>query len=189
MVVTDTRDRYLPFALSLDVPSDGLYAPYCTESSPRDADPYVPLYSAPARAVPAAMIVVRCDLRRESDRAKPAPWAWLELCVGSDVVATGMSDANGSALLVAPLPAPRERTFPLPLAPFDGTTWQISMRAYWHPARAGERVPDFCTVREQPEIGLLERLDPPSPLASRELRAGEPLALATAGSSYLYVAA
>ena len=190
--VRDTMGRYVDASVALDPPSDGRFEPACLHASPspEDTAPHVPLYSAATRPLPAALAVVRADLRLASKPEQAASWARVELWLGTVPLGTGVADANGSLLLLCPLPAPREpmRRASPPVG-FERMAWDVSLRAYWHPAHRAESVPDLCDVHAQPEVTLLQARAPARPLGTLQLRAGEPLIAATTDSSFLFVAA
>lgn len=190
--VRDTMGRYIDASITLDPPGDGLFEPACLHASPSadDTAPHVPLYSAAARPLPAALAVVRADLRLASNPGRAASWARIELWLGSVLLGTGVADADGSLLLLCPLPAPREPTRRAsPPAGFERMAWDVSLRAHWHPAHRADSVPDLCDLHAQPEVTLLEALAPATPLGTLQLRADEPLIAATTDSSFLFVAA
>jgi hypothetical protein len=190
LTVQDPLARYLPLRIGLDLPCDGLFEPDCLRTSPGSARPHVPLYSAPTRALPAATVVVRADLRLASDPRQPARWAWMELRCDDALLATGMADAGGGVLLFCPQPAPREPTLVTsPPVPSPADAWEVTLHARWSAANARDSVPDLCRARSQAEVGLLHSLAPPVPLASRELRGGQTLVVASVDSSFLFVAA
>lgn len=188
--VRDSFGRYVEASIALALPSNGLFEPACLQGSPSAGLPHVPLYSAATRPLPGALAVVRSELRLASNEERPASWARLELWLGALLLATGVADANGTVLLLAPLPAPREPTRRAsPPAGFERTVWDVSLRAYWNAAHAVQPVPDLCEVQAQPEVGLLRARAPAAPLGELPLRAGEPLIAAAIGSSFLFVAA
>ena len=190
--VRDTMGRYVDSSIALDPPSNGLFAPACLHASPAadDTPAHVPLYSAATRPLPAALAVVRADLFLASSPEQAASWARIELWLGTALLGAGVADANGSLLLLCPLPAPREPTRRAsPPAGFERMAWEVSLRAYWNPAHRAEPVPDLCDVHAQPEVQLLEARAPATPLGTLQLRAGEPLNAASTDSSFLFVAA
>jgi len=189
--VRDTLGRYVPTRVALDLPSDGLFEPACLQASPAEAGlPHVPLYSAPTRPLPGASAVVRADLRLATNEQRAASWARLELWLAGVRLASGVADANGSVLLLCPLPAPREPTRRAsPPAGFERMAWDVSLRAYWNAVHHAEQVPELCELHAQPEVGLLGSHAPDTPLATLQLRAGEPLLAASTDSSFLFVAA
>jgi len=76
--VVDYTRRFQPFLFSADLPVRGLFTLECVSGSPPDkARPVVPLYSAPSRAVPGGMAVLRSSLWNPLVDA-PAAWAMLE---------------------------------------------------------------------------------------------------------------
>ena len=192
--VSDRLGRYVDSRFAVEPPSDSLFAPTCLVTSPPEAwtqmPPHVPLYSAATRPLPAATAVVRADLRLDSRADAVACWARVELWLGGLRIATGVADGGGSLLLLCPLPAPREPARRAsPPAGFERMAWDVSLRAFWSATNDPRAVPDLCEIHAQPEVGLLARRSPPLPLAALQLRAGEPLAAASAGSSFLFVAA
>jgi len=190
LVVRDTWSRFVDARVGLDLPSDGLFQPACLSASPGDAPPHVPLYSASTRPLPGAVAVVRADLRLASNPERPASWARVELWLGTVRLAVGVADRDGGLVLLCPLPTPREPTRRAsPPAGFDRMRWDVSLRAHWNPAHRSEAVPELCDIHAQPEVGLLGAGSPPAPLATIVLSAGEPLSVATADSSFLFVAA
>jgi hypothetical protein len=189
--VRDPMGRYVATSMAVNGLVDGLFAPACVDASPSaDSPPHVPLYSAATRPLPGAMAVLRADLRLASNQEQPASWAWLELWLGNLRLASGVADVNGSLLLLCPLPTPREPTRRnSPPVGFERMSWDVSLRGYWDPARRTQGVPDLCALRAQPEIDLLSLRVPATALATLQLRAGTPLIVASANSSFLFVAA
>lgn len=192
--VRDALGRFVDARIALDFPNEGLFEPICLHESPSiDSPPHVPLYSAATRPLPAALAVVRADLRIvQEDRqpkTQPASWAWIELWLDTTRLATGVADANGSVLLLCPLPTPREPTRRTsPPASFERMAWNVSLRAYWNPGHRAEFVPDICDIHTQPEVTLLQDRLLSAPLASLQLCAGEPLIVASAHSPFLLIA-
>ncbi len=181
--VSDTLARFVPLRVSVDLPGHGLFQPECLAASPSEHQPHVPLFSASTRSVPAGVAAVRADLRLDSDHERPAAWARLELWLGPTLLAEGVADERGGALLLSPLPAPRDP--PLHGSPADGaferTSWEVTLRAYWDAAIAREPVPNLCTLRRLPEVPVI-----PDTFV---LRSGTPLLARSAGSSFLFVGA
>lgn len=187
--VHDTRRRFLPACLSPEVPSTGLWAPAGIWASPPGGAPWVPLFSAATRAVPPAMASLRVELRRASQPGRPAAWARLELWLGSLRVAEGQADEAGRALLVFPLPRPREAALgSSPAGQPPAFEWTVTLRAFWNSSFEGPPVPAFDEIFSQPEVGLLQRALPAVPLPPLLLRAGETLMAHQAPESFVYVA-
>jgi len=197
--VEDALGRYLPMTVPADLPHDGLFEPACLASSPAVdtiAEPHVPLFCAPARTVPAGVGEVRVELRLASDPDQPAAWARLELRLAADgrLLARGLADARGCALLLCALPAPVD----LPLGGSPAhivpplAEWPVSLHAFWSPAIAAAAVPDLCALQSLPPVSLLQDLSvsPPKPLAPALLVAGSPLVIRGSGSSpFVFIAA
>ncbi|WP_310388597.1 hypothetical protein [Roseateles sp.] len=204
LTVEDKLGRYLPMIVPMTVPADlpqqGLFEPACLAQSPAGetlaAQPHVPLFCAPARSVPAGVGCVRVELRLASAPDQPAAWAWLELRLEADgrILAQGLADQRGCALLLCALPAPVD----LPLggspahiaAPLS--EWPVRLNAFWSPAIAAATVPDLCALQSLPPVPLLQDLSasPPTPLAPALLLAGSPLVIRASGSSpFVYLAA
>ncbi|HEY9108603.1 MAG TPA: hypothetical protein VIN58_18150 [Roseateles sp.] len=190
--VEDALGRYLPMTVPADLPHDGLFEPTCLTHSPAVdtiAEPHVPLFCAPARTVPAGVGEVRVELRLASDPEQPAAWALLELRLQADgrLLARGLADARGCALLLCALPAPVD----LPLGGSPAhivpplAEWPVRLQAFWSPAIAAATVPDLCALQSLPPVPLLQDLSasPPTPLAPALLVAGSPLVIRGSGSS------
>jgi hypothetical protein len=189
--VTDPLGRYVPLRLPVELPGDGLFQPSCLAHSPNDVLPHVPLYSAAARDVPAGHGEVRAELRLASDPAACVAWARLELWLDATLIAEGVADERGSALLICQLPALRDpplRSSPA-VAPGPRSQWNVSLRAFWDAGLAQETVPDLCRLQKLPEVTLLQSLSPSTPLGSLLLVAGSPLIARSAGSSFVFVGA
>ena len=191
--VKDPLGRYLPLTIPADLPSDGLFEPACLGTSPGAAMPHVPLYSAAAHTVPPGHAEVRVDLRLASKSDAAAAWARLELWLDDTdtLLAEGLADERGSALLLCALPALRDPPLraspPGTQAPFSN--WNVSLRAFWSPAIAQAKVPDLCALHSLPEVPLLQDTAPPRPLAPALLTAGSPLVIRSNGSSFVFVGA
>ncbi len=199
LTVEDALGRYLPMTVPADLPHAGLFEPACLAQSPAldpTAEPHVPLFCTPSRAVPAGVGEVRVELRLASDPEQPAAWAWLELRLAADgrLLARGLADRRGCALLLCALPAPVD----LPLGGSPAhivpplAEWPVSLRAFWSPAIAAAAAPDLCALQSLPPVSLLQDLSasPPTPLAPALLVAGSPLVIRGSGSSsFVFISA
>ena len=173
--VTDPLQRYVDTRLSTRLPADELMT--------------VPLYSAPTRTPPIALACLRAELRLRSQPEQAARWAWLRLTLGAQTLAEGPADAQGRALLVFPLPRPREGVLHGSPATAEALLdWSVVLHAHWHPDRLADDVADQNTLRQQPEVGLLQQRLPPVSLTPLSLRAGQPLLAHRPPSSFLFVA-
>ncbi len=192
LTARDTLGRYLPVSLLPELPDlrgAGLWSPVAAWTSPLNPVPHVPLFSATTRPLPVAMASLRAELRRASQPGQPAPWARLELWLGSTRLAEGQADDGGRALLLFPVPRPREAMLGTSPAgappPFE---WTVSLRAFWDAANRAGTVPDFDGWMTQPAAALLQSATPALPLPPLLLRAGQTLQAARPPSSYVYVA-
>jgi hypothetical protein len=189
LTVADTHGRFVPLRMDADLPVDGLFQPACLDASPSDAEPHVPLFSAATRPVPAGLVVVRADLRLASDPAAAAAWARLELWLGDHMLAEGVADRRGAALLLCPLPPLRDPPVhgSSPDARAEPARWDVTLRACWVAGHAELAVPDLCALLQLPEVTLLEQTAPARPLGPLVLEAGVPLIVRSAHSSFLFV--
>lgn len=173
--ITDPLHRYVDTRLRTPLPADALMT--------------VPLYSAPTRTPPIALACLRTELRLRSQPEQAARWAWLRLTLGAQTLAEGPADAQGRALLVFPLPRPREGVLHGSPATAEALLdWSVTLHAHWHPARLADDVPDLDTLRQQAPVSLLTQHLPPVPLTPLSLRAGQPLLAHRPPSSFLFVA-
>jgi hypothetical protein len=192
LAVEDRLGRYLPMTMPVDLPIKGLLELACLATSPGASLPFVPLFNASTGTVPAGHAEVRVDLRLASN-AQGAAWARLELWREDTdtLLAEGLADARGSALLVCALPALREP--PLRASPPGSQAplknWSVSLRAFWNQAIARARVPDLCDLLHLPEVPLLQGIASHRPLAPALLTAGSPLVIRSDGSSCVFVGA
>ncbi|MDP2006165.1 MAG: hypothetical protein Q8K45_10860 [Rubrivivax sp.] len=194
--VRDTAGRYLPAAMPVTLPHEGLFGLPGSFDSPADTTPCVPLFSAATRSVPPPLAELRAELRRASDPEAPVPWALLELWLGPLRIAQGLADAEGRVLLPFPLPRPREpglRDSPGTLD--ERWSWELTLLAFWSPTSPvsppddeATALPELEALLAQPPIALLQQRSPPLPLAPLRLHAGVPLLARSAGASFLFVA-
>jgi hypothetical protein len=105
--VTDVQNRFLPFQFTASLPARGIYE--WVETSPPAVTRSIPLYSAPARTVPAGLAVVRADLwdPTRGTHGSEAAYAVLELFDNDNFVARGIADQKGRIALLFPYPAPK----------------------------------------------------------------------------------
>jgi hypothetical protein len=186
--VQDALGRYLPLALSPELPSPGLWSLPGGAESPGDAAPRVPLYSAVTRPLPLAMACLRAELRSAARPSQPAAWAQLALWLGSTCIAEGLADEAGRALLLFPLPRPREALLGgSPASQPPAFEWPVTLQACWQATNTASPAPDLADLLAQPAAGLL---DAPGglPLPALTLRAGQTLQAARPPSSFVYVA-
>jgi hypothetical protein len=110
--VRDEQDRFLPFQFVVALPHKGIYEwhdPLGSPLSPLATTSSIPLYSSPARTVPAGMAVVRADLwdpTRGANGAEAAG-AVLELFENDRFVGRGIADQKGHVAVMFPYPSPK----------------------------------------------------------------------------------
>ena len=149
----------------------------------------VPLYSAISRPPPLGQGHLQLDLRRRSDAEQPAAWAWLSLRLGASVLAEGPADARGRAQLVFPYPKPREGlAHGSPAMAEALLDWSVTLHARWQASLAFTGLPDWASLRAQPEVNLLQAVSPDLALAPLSLQAGHPLEAHRSPSSFVFVA-
>ncbi|HEX3599614.1 MAG TPA: hypothetical protein VHU84_05690, partial [Lacipirellulaceae bacterium] len=104
--VTDSAGRYLPCTFVVQAPAEGLVNFDNNASPPCTAAGAVPLFSAPSRAVPSGLAVVRAELH-ELGSGESAAWALVEAqysSAGSTRTACGLTDDQGRVVLMFPYP-------------------------------------------------------------------------------------
>jgi hypothetical protein len=109
--VIDAWRRFQPFLLTVDAPVEGIItSPDVAGASPPATSPGISLYSTASRTVPAAMAVLRADLREWKSggdhEGDPARWAVVEARMGERRIARGVADEKGSVALLFAYPGP-----------------------------------------------------------------------------------
>lgn len=109
--VVDAWRRFQPFILTIDAPVRGIVtSPVPAEESPPVLSQGIPLFSTASRSVPAAMAVLRAELREwipdGNHEGDPARWAVIEAQVSGRPIARGVADQNGVVALLFPYPPP-----------------------------------------------------------------------------------
>lgn len=193
--MTDTSGRFLPYWFNADLPKRGLYrSPALPTTSPTTSPPgagaeYLPLFSAPARKVPAALAVVRAQLR-VAGTTQPAAWALVHAYWRGERICTGLADREGRvALLFAyPEPVPKHLQRASPPQEFSEGTWDIDLQAHYTP-RAGPapEIENLETILAQEPRPLLEADGLIAMLPQQRLTLGAELVAHSYQSSYLFV--
>ena len=183
--IRDPRDRYLPMCLDVMLPAFGLYVP--DSSLPGLPASVVPVFSSPARPVPAGFAVVRAQLALGPDA--PASWARLDIGLPDGTTATGVADGAGRVCVLFPCPEPAVNH------PGDlrSQTWTLRLRAFFgSPAAAGRVLSPVAPADGVPELSDLVQQRPArliagdsGELTQAELSYGRELVLRTAGRSTL----
>jgi hypothetical protein len=181
--VTDATNTFLPFSFSAAAPMRELLVESPT-SPPGMSD--VPLFSSPARQLPAASAVVRAELWDIVAR-QPAGAALLEVTVSGSTY-YGLSDEDGRVVVAFPYPEPPTRISSPPSAQggLATATWPLTLGVRYAGA-AVSAVPALDTVLTQPQATLLAASSPDTPLGGATLPYGSELVLRSAGQSTLSV--
>jgi hypothetical protein len=195
--VTDLMGRYQPFSFTVTAPYRGLFELPCADeiqspplsppaSPPEPEPPAVPLFSAPARAIPPGMAAVRAEIT-EATSGDPAAFAVLEVDTGpGGPRGRGFADDQGRVLVILPYPRPPSG---LGIAPrsIEAASWLVNVRVRYAAGVASGPYPDLCAVLGQPPAVALATRTPDTPLHTGQLAFGQDLVLATAGEPVLLV--
>lgn len=182
--VADGEARFLPYRFRSGAPQKGFARRTCGEG-PVDA---MPLYSAPTRAVPAGMAVVRAQLVEPAwpsppTERRPAAWAYVEVLIGGRVAGASYCDDQGRVAVIFPWPTPIDSSL---LSPPGGSganalinqRWRVRLRACFDRLPAATP-PDLCEVLAQREVTLLDAA-PDLELGERDLEYGRELVVRSA---------
>lgn len=204
VAVDDPAGRFLPARLPAQLPHRGFFTPACLESPPgplgaivEAATPagFTPLFSAPSRPGGGGRAVIRAALRRAADE-RPASWAVVTAEAQGHRAGVGVADGRGELTMLFPFPELERRPFVAsPVAAPGGTgapatlSATVTLRVFHRDdlAEAGEAVPQFCTLMDQPERSLLGVRAPPVPLGDVQLSLGQDSWLTTANAQALYL--
>jgi hypothetical protein len=146
--VSDAQGRYLPYQFSVLMPAHGLYgsaaSPLSLTLTP-DAT-WLPIFSAPARALPGPSAVVRAQLMDDAAKA-PAAWALVIAEVAGSLVMTAVADDRGVVSLTLPYPEPQNSPFASPLGPgslkLSDQTWPLAISVFYTPRPASPGSANF----------------------------------------------
>ena len=210
--VRDDTGRFLPFAMHVLLPARGLALPPCVDAlwpielpSPLAHSPvsatvpsYVPLFSTPARVVPAGRAIVRARILLDRTNGAPAAWAVLELRHAGRLLARGIADARGEVAAMFAYPEPPD---PPPTSPGGGAaqtvplsnqSWPIEITVRHradlptYPAGVRDAVADLCELLQQPTTAVFTS-SPLAPLTEATLRYGEELVLGAPSGAELFI--
>ena len=146
VTVDDSQGRFLPCSFSATVPFQGLFDPACLPADLPGST--LPLFSAPARPVPAGLAVVRAELRSAQ---RPAAHAMLEVRLPGGLLGRGLADDKGRVVVLFPYPdGPIAQPRPL-----LQRQWTLTLRTLYDPNLALGELPDLCAVLSQPVASLL----------------------------------
>jgi len=195
--VVDERGRFQPFQFKVDLPVKGLlsWAPDVADSPP-SALPTLPLYSTPARTVPAGMAVLRADLRDWCTN-RPAAWAVLEARPEGQPPVRGIAGKDGRITLVFPYPEPHSGPLGSPPGsppsgerkPFLEQKWAVMLQAWYSASVMVPNRLDLSSVFTQQPATLLATVSPETVLNSATLEFGKDLIVKTETQSELLIQA
>ncbi|HEU4742124.1 MAG TPA: hypothetical protein VFS50_11080 [Meiothermus sp.] len=157
--VQDAGGRFYPTRLERDLPIRFRPDP----AAPPQPGP-VPLFSVPARPLPAGWLGVYGELYQSS--SEPAPWALLRVS-GTGFAGSGVADPKGRVLVLLPYPDPGEA---LPVSPPGPWQWQASLGAALFPRLSppGERERGWLEVDHLPSGFTADiRADPGQPVLTQ----------------------
>jgi hypothetical protein len=160
VTINDPGGNFLAVAFDADLPSDGFFVEVAAPSSPPLTSlaewplppgvAGVPLFSAPSRAVPGSLAVLRAELR-EAGTERPAAAALLAASVDGTNRGLGLADQLGRVLVLFPYPEPAGRAMSSPPAA-TVFRWSVELTAFYIPRAAGTAaadVPDLAAVLAQ----------------------------------------
>lgn len=195
--VVDQKGRFLPFQFAVDLPVRGSL-PWAADvaDSPPSALPTLPLYSTPARAVPAGMAVLRADLR-DWIADRPAAWAVVEARPEGQPPVRGIAGKDGRIALVFSYPEPLSG----PLGSPPGSPplgerkslleqkWAVMLQAWYSASVMVPNRLDLSSVFTQQPATLLATVSPETVLNSATLEFGKDLIVKTETQSELLIQA
>jgi hypothetical protein len=189
--LTDPSGRYLPCTFVVQAPTKGLAIFADVGSPPWIEAGAVPLFSAPARAVPPGRAVVRAELL-ELATGRAAAWAFVEATYSSGGlprVAHGLADDEGRVVLMFPYPEGKRRALggSPPASGLNGLTqqsWQLDLLFFYQPLEASppsmvkpEEAADYAFRLAQPQVFASRDSSPLVPLDQETLYFGQELNL------------
>ena len=197
--VDDRERRFQPFLLTTHLPVRDVFVwEDPSPASPPSPTLGVPLYSAPSRSVPAAMAVIRAELRDPwagpDHQGGPAAWAVIEAHIPGQPTVRGIANDKGRIALIFPYPDPGSEAFASPpdsplLSPPAGSSslrhqvWNIALQAAYKPmhpvpvGRATPPIPDLRDILMQPPATLWADTKRTKPLTEARLTFGQELIL------------
>jgi hypothetical protein len=193
--VSDLQRRFLPMAFTVALPARGIFQwqePGMSPVAPPQAA--VPLYSAPTRAVPDGMAVIRADLWDGRDDG-PASWAVIETQSDGQAAIRAVADGRGRVAVIFPYPEPLPGSVSSPPgAPPGGgprlfmeETWPVRLRVFYSPRKPAAQVPALEEVLNQTPATILNALSPPVALPELRVAFGKELIVKSQFRSELLV--
>jgi hypothetical protein len=209
--VRDPTGRFLPVAFAADLPARGLFAwhapllsppqpialPGAPGSPPQLLLNHVPLFSAPSRAAPDPLAVVRAQMF-DQGTGRPAAWGLLAVSIDGVRVGVGLADREGRVAVIFPYPEPPRMSLASPPEFRNDFDWEVEMTAFVPPQVSPPvepaEVPDLAEVLralDTPRGAMLASV-PPYPqlrLAYRQELTVRTAGMSGADASYLWVSA
>jgi hypothetical protein len=191
--MTDQEDRFLPLAFDVELPAarPGRAGPVCaaTASPPGPGQPVVPVFSGPARPLPAGLAVLRAQVCTTT--GEPASWALLRVSAQGRELGAGVADPGGLATVIFPGPEPAFPSLSPPGAGPHGLpdqTWDLGLEVCFgdRPVAGATAIPDLCDLLAQPPATALADQSG-APLSTVRLRYGRELVVRTSPGSTLLV--
>jgi len=192
VAVRDDQSSFIPFQFIAALPNRGIYEWHDPGSPPSTTRTSIPLYSAPARPVPAGMAVVRADLWDATRKAEAAS-AVLELYDNDRFVARGIADQKGRVAVMFPYPAPKSFAPSSPASPLGSPpravgpaltdqVWTFRARALYavqSPPQIppDDALPDLRAVLSQPQAAIWADEAQTDQLLEVAVQFGQPLIL------------
>ena len=173
--VSDKLGRFLPCTFIISAPQEGLALFAELGSPPWIEGGAVPLFSAPSRALPAGLAVVRAELH-ELATGKPAAWALMEasfFSAGSWHTARGLADNEGRVLLMFAYPEGQRRAFgaspPGGARGLSHQEWTLKFTVFHQPVDRPEKAADYGRRLAQPLAQAWRGLSPITALEAETL--------------------
>jgi hypothetical protein len=175
--VQDIQRRFQPFSLTLSAPVRGVFAwEHGTPESPPQPTS-IPLFSAPARSVPAGMAAVRAELF-DPIHQQPAAWAILQVRLAGQLLARGLADEAGRLVLIFPYPEPNLASH----IPLTQQVWSLQLQAAYAWSATVPPSPDLEAALAQPSATLWQDSARSLPLTQANLSFGRELILRSVDS-------
>jgi hypothetical protein len=192
--LTDPSGRYLPCTFVVQAPTKGLAIFADVGSPPWIEAGVVPLFSAPSRAVPPGLAVVRAELL-ELATGRAAAWAFVEAAYSSGGLprtAHGLADDEGRVVLMFPYPEGQRRALggSPPASGVNGLTqqyWNLNLLFFYSPVSGSEGSPpglpepeeaaDYALRLAQPQVDAWQHDSPLMPVDQQTLYFGQELNL------------
>lgn len=182
--VVDRRSYYQPFTLGILLPARGRAVPGLIAPASPPAE-VVPLFPTVGRPIPAGIAVVRADLQTpigDAGRLGPAPWAMLEVQVGSTPPVRGIADRSGRVAVLLPYPEPTAGPARPSSPPYPGgislheQEWPLRLSVFFEPVTPTPQAPDLQRTLEQlPAMAWVQDAGGMQPLGHQVLRYGQEL--------------